>query len=241
MQVQREERVLEAALDAVVQRVVDIKGSLQELVLKIEHEGDGADWPSFLNCFSVISAQIYTLLKVLKNEKTPILRNYLTLPLQLNAEPDEKLLMATEGRVPSFSHDFVPNLLRTKPEPDVEQRQLTLETKMAQINTDTATKQINVHNKVVRHVLELLNTAREEWETETASRTSQPQTCSINETQMLIAAMGTGKGIKVIPGRVPMPRPSPTMTQQTPQITNKAVSAVKTNIKAATSMHPYGR
>lgn len=82
--------------------------------------------------------QIYTLMKLLKNEKTPILRNYLTLPLQLNADPDEKLLVATEGRVPSFSHDFVPNMLRTKPEPDVEQRHLALEAKMAQVNADTA-------------------------------------------------------------------------------------------------------
>ncbi|KAK7065311.1 mediator of RNA polymerase II transcription subunit 8 [Halocaridina rubra] len=240
---QREEKVLDTALEAILQRVVDIKGSLQELLVKIEHEGDNADWPSYLNNLSVISAQIYTLLKLLKNDKTPILRNYLTLPLQLNADTDEKLLMSTEGRVPSFSHDFVPNLLRTKPEPDVEQRHLTLETKMAQMNSDTATKQINVHNKVVKHVLDLLNTAREEWETETASRTSQPQTCSINETQVLIAAMGTGKGIKNIPGRAPMPRPSPTMPQQpSPQITtSKAVSAVKTNIKAATAMHPYVR
>lgn len=77
-------------------------------------------------------------MKLLKNEKTPLLRNYLTLPLQLNADPDDKLLVATEGRVPSFSHDFVPNMLRTKPEPDVEKRHLTLEAKMAQINGDTA-------------------------------------------------------------------------------------------------------
>lgn len=77
-------------------------------------------------------------MKLLKNEKTPILRNYLTLPLQLNAETDEKLLVATEGRVPSFSHDFVPNMLRTKPEPDVEQKHQALENKMAQVNSDTA-------------------------------------------------------------------------------------------------------
>ncbi|XP_045592274.2 mediator of RNA polymerase II transcription subunit 8 isoform X2 [Procambarus clarkii] len=238
---QREERALDIALDAILQRVIDIKNSLQELLVKVEREGEQADWPSYLNSFSVISAQIYTLMKLLKNDKTPILRNYLTLPLQLNAESDEKLIMATEGRVPSFSHDFVPNMLRTKPEPDVEQRHLALEAKMAQVNADTAQKQINVHNKVVKHVMDLVNTAREEWETETASRTSQPQTCSINETQALIAALGTGKGFKI---RTQPPGPSPTMPQQPPpQITttNKAVSAVKTNIKAATAIHPYSR
>ncbi|KAG0727414.1 Mediator of RNA polymerase II transcription subunit 8 [Chionoecetes opilio] len=236
---QREERVMDAVLDAILQRVVDIKGSLQELLVKTEREGEHGDWPSYLNSFSVISAQIYTLMKLLKNEKTPILRNYLSLPLQLNAESDEKLLVATEGRVPSFSHDFVPNMLRTKPDPDVEQKYQVLETKMVQINTDTAQKQINVHNKVVKHVLDLINQARDEWETETAARTSQPQTCSLNETQALVAALGTGKGFKMRP--LP-PGPSPTIQQPPPQITtSKAVSAVKTNIKAANSMHPYNR
>lgn len=241
---QREERALDAALDAILQRVIDIKSSLQELMLKIEREGEQADWPSYLDAFSVISAQIYTLMKLLKNEKTPLLRNYLTLPLQLNADPDDKLLVATEGRVPSFSHDFVPNMLRTKPEPDVEKRHLTLEAKMAQINGDTAQKQINVHNKVVKHVMDLVNTAREEWETETASRTNQPQTCSNSETEVLLAALGTGKGIKMMPGRAPPPGPSPTIPQQPPPQmpnTSKAVSSVKTNIKAASAMNPYGR
>lgn len=78
-------------------------------------------------------------------------------------------------------------------------------------------KQINVHNKVVKHVMDLVNTAREEWETETASRTSQPQTCSNSETEVLLAALGTGKGIKMMPGRAPPPGPSPTISQPPPQ------------------------
>lgn len=58
---QREERALDVALDAILQRVVDIKSSLQELVTKIERVGDQADWPSYLNSFSVISAQVSIL------------------------------------------------------------------------------------------------------------------------------------------------------------------------------------
>ncbi|RXG59582.1 Mediator of RNA polymerase II transcription subunit 8-B [Armadillidium vulgare] len=95
---QREERVLETALEVIIQRVVDIKSSLQQLIVKVETQGENADWPQYLDSFSVISAQIFSLLKILKNEKTPLLRNYLTLPLQLNADPDEQLLRATEQR-----------------------------------------------------------------------------------------------------------------------------------------------
>lgn len=81
---------------------------------------------------------MYTLLKVLRNEKTPALRNYLTLPLQLNAEPDDALLRLTENRVPAFSHDFVPNLLRTKPDPELEMRYHQLQSKMNIVNADTS-------------------------------------------------------------------------------------------------------
>lgn len=49
---------MDATLDAILQRVVDIKGSLQELMVKTEREGEHGDWPSYLNSFSVISAQV---------------------------------------------------------------------------------------------------------------------------------------------------------------------------------------
>ncbi|KAL7635576.1 UNVERIFIED_CONTAM: hypothetical protein RMT77_014645 [Armadillidium vulgare] len=237
---QREERVLETALEVIIQRVVDIKSSLQQLIVKVETQGENADWPQYLDSFSVISAQIFSLLKILKNEKTPLLRNYLTLPLQLNADPDEQLLRATEQRVPAFSHDFVPNLLRTKPEPEVEHKLNALETKMTLMNHDTS-KQITAHNKVVKNVLESVNQAREEWETDTASRVNQPQTHSVNETQVLVAALGTGKGIKIIPGRAPPPGPSPGMGHQPPPTATKAPSIIKTNIKSAAQVHPYGK
>ena len=98
-----------------------------------------------------------TLLKVLKNDKTPVLRNLIVLPLMLNPEPDEgwllnKLLMystlcaienvsfkipelrqATEGRIPAMTHDVTPDLLRTKPDPEVEQRQNVFEQRALQV------------------------------------------------------------------------------------------------------------
>lgn len=73
-------------------------------------------------------------------------------------------------------------------------------------------------------MLEILNHAREEWETETASRASQPQTFSMNETQALVAALGTGKGIKAMPGRVPPPGPAPGMAPQQPPPPGESVS-----------------
>lgn len=105
------------------------------------------------------SFQIFSLLKILKNEKTPLLRNYLTLPLQLNADADEQLLRASEQRVPAFSHDFVPNLLRTKPEPDVETRWHALESKVALTNHDTSAVS-ELFSAPASGVLRLLTKAR---------------------------------------------------------------------------------
>ncbi|KAF2364028.1 hypothetical protein FHG87_005205 [Trinorchestia longiramus] len=200
---QREERHLEVAVDAVLQRVTDLKQSLAQLLQKLEQEGESADWPDYLQQYSVISGQMFTLLKVLRNEKTPPLRSYLTLPLQLNADPDELLLRMTETRVPAFSHDFVPNLLRTKPDPELELKYHQLNAKMNIMNSDTSSKQINLHNKVVKHIVEMVSSARDEWETET-SRSSLPQTCSLNETHSLLAAVGTGKGLRPTPITSPM-------------------------------------
>lgn len=59
------------------------------------------------------------------------LRNLTVLPLLLSPERDEALLQLTEGRISVFSHDMVPDYLRTKPEPTAEQRMLQHEQKVS--------------------------------------------------------------------------------------------------------------
>ena len=51
----------------------------------------------------------------MRHEKTPVLKKYITLPLILSPERDEELLKLTEHRVATFSHDLIPNYLRTRP------------------------------------------------------------------------------------------------------------------------------
>ena len=43
--------------------------------------------------FALISGQVNTVLKILRNEKTPLLRNKVLLPLVLSPEKDEELLV----------------------------------------------------------------------------------------------------------------------------------------------------
>lgn len=126
----------------------------------------------------------------------PPLRNLTILPVVLSPERDENLLRLTEGRIAIFSHDLVPDYLRTKPEPIAEQRMLTHEQKANSLIAETALKQVAQYTKVVSHVYEMINKAREEWEVESSSRSNVQQTSSLADTHALVAAVGMGKGLK---------------------------------------------
>ncbi len=135
-----------------------------------------------------------------------------------------ELKQATEGRVVAFSHDITPDMLRTKPDPDVEQRQNQFEQRAAQVRIllteiitlnliislllkvppETAQKQINAMNKVVNHVLEQITHSREDWENEATVRANAAHTCIIADTHALIAAVGLGKNLKTLPTAAPV-------------------------------------
>lgn len=82
--------------------------------------------------------QLTGLSKILQAEIASSLRSRIVLPLQLGCERDEALARLTEGRVPACTHDLVPDLLRTKPEPQAEQRLQQFNHKASTLSYDTA-------------------------------------------------------------------------------------------------------
>lgn len=60
------------------------------------------------------------------------------LPLHLSPEKDEELVRTTEGRISTFAHDLVPDYLRTKPDPEAEQKMTGYENKAANLSYDSA-------------------------------------------------------------------------------------------------------
>ncbi|KAI4477758.1 hypothetical protein M0804_012586 [Polistes exclamans] len=291
---QREEKQLDATLEATIMRVNDLKTSIASMIFKLEHEYETLNWPNFLDNFALISGHLTSLSKILSHDKAPNLRNLTVLPLRLNPEKDEELLRLTEGRIPTFAHDSVPDYLRTKLEPQVEQKMMQLEAKAANLNHEAShflikhlsytvhlangthknillfrfhmnfcgfQKQVTQYTKVISHVWDIANKAREEWESEAGSRATQAQTSSAADTHALVAAVGMGKGLKSdsvpmvqsnvnpVPSGMMVGRPAnqqqsggqgPLGNTQMGQM-NKAPSAIKTNIKAASQIHPYGR
>ena len=57
---------------------------------------------------------------------------------------------------------------------------------------------MTAYSKVVNHVWDIVSKSREEWESDTGSRSGAAQTSSMSDTHLLVAAVGMGKGLKVL-------------------------------------------
>lgn len=117
---------------------------------------------------------------------------------------------------------------------------------------ETAIKQVSQFTKVISHIYEMVNKAREEWDVESSARSGVQQTSSLSDTHALVSAVGMGKGLvgNNTPGGPmaagmmvpPAIRPTaPNAAGATGGPMGKAPSAVKTNIKSANQIHPYAR
>lgn len=241
---EKEEKTLEVLMDLLISRSQDLKNSIGSFILKLENEYEHLNWPTVLDSFNLLSGQINTLLKILKSDKSPILKNRVLLPLVLNPERDEDLARLTENRVQAFNHEVVPDYLRTKPDPEVEAKEQQFLTKASHLPQDTAQKQVAMLNKIPNIILDIIKSNRENWESESGQRASATQTSSLADTSALISAISMGKGLKPATGS---PKGQPSNPQPPPQQPSrpasggKVPSAIKTNIKSAGSMHPYAR
>ncbi|XP_066232160.1 mediator of RNA polymerase II transcription subunit 8 isoform X6 [Saccopteryx leptura] len=176
----------------------------------------------------------------------------------------------TEGRVPVFSHEVVPDHLRTKPDPEVEEQEKQLTTDAARIGADAAQKQIQSLNKMCSNLLEKIS--KEERESESGGLRPNKQTFNPADTNALVAAVAFGKGLSNWrpsgssgPGQPGQPGTGTILagasglqqvqmagapSQQQSMLSGvqmaqagqpgKMPSGIKTNIKSA-SMHPYQR
>ena len=161
-----------------------------------------------------------------------------------------------EGRITTFSHDVVPHLLRTKPNPEVESRYTDYENYCNSLDVVTMNKQLIAMEKIVTEKLKMINREREDMDLKATARSEMEKTSSIEDTYTLVAAVTGGKGLRGIPmqtlppgmhgGPHGPPHPPGMMLNrpsmgQTPSMPSKVPSTIKTNIKAGAQVHPYQR
>jgi len=246
---QREQKALDQASDNLLNRLSDVRTTLATLITKLETD-PRMNWHSFLDSQALVSGQLNSMMKSIKGERVPALRKYTTLPLLLSADRDEDLVRLTENRVMSFNHDLVPHYLRTKPELEVETKYNAYETRIANGNPDNLTKQFAILEKVTKEILKVINREREDLEVKANARNDVEKTQSLDDTMLLLSAVRYGKMLRPQlpaaatgppPGQMPpgQGRGGPPGGQQQPA--PKAPSTIKTNIKAATQVHPYHR
>uniref|UniRef100_A0A182ITE7 Mediator of RNA polymerase II transcription subunit 8 n=1 Tax=Anopheles atroparvus TaxID=41427 RepID=A0A182ITE7_ANOAO len=247
---QREEKQLDMLLEAVLNRLNDLKHSIGVMIHRLETEYETINWPTFLDNFALISSHLTGLMKILSTEIGTPLRNLTVLPLMLTPERDEALLQLTEGRVPVFSHDLAPDYLRTKPDPGAESRQAAHEAKANNLTVEASMKQVAQYNKVISHVWDIISKAKEDWENESSTRPGIQQTSSMADTQALVAAVGLGNGLTtpggnptaagvMIPPAIRQGSPMSAVSPSGGAPMGKMPSGIKTNIKSANQVHPY--
>ncbi|XP_046841708.1 mediator of RNA polymerase II transcription subunit 8-A-like isoform X2 [Xenia sp. Carnegie-2017] len=187
-----DEKLLETTIEALLNRVQDLKNSCQTFLIKIEQQQ--LTWPQLLDNFAVISGQVSTLFKILKSDRTPVLRNLVLLPLLVQQETDTELQRISEGRIHAFNHEVVPDHLRTKYEPDVEEKEAALSEKTSAISDESTQRQISDFNAMLSHVLDMIGTMRDEWDADQVSA-GKPSTAVNTDVSKLVGAVTYGKGL----------------------------------------------
>ncbi|CAF0749921.1 unnamed protein product [Didymodactylos carnosus] len=190
-------------------KVRDLKQSLSNFLIEYEQRGvpNGGDtidlsWPNLLDQMNVLSSQITTIRNTIK-DKLPILRSHGIIPMCLSQDKDPQLEQMTERRITTFTHDFMPTLLRTKNHPDIEEREkqlMNINNKNAPTTTITTQndvqRRVQELNSVIHSITNMFMKTKEATEKTEKQYNLQPYNNS-EDTKRLMEAMNSGIGLKI--------------------------------------------
>lgn len=204
------------------------------------------DWPQVLDSFTSICGQINTLMRYTRENKAHFIENRAVLPLLLSPDRDDELVKLTEGRVQMVNHEMVPDYLRTKPDPEIEESEKAIQLRANAISSDAAVKQMNAMNKLVDNIINTIKTNSLRADTEMSKQGMRPL-FNNNDTNELLMATSSGKGLRSAPvmhrgmigpsidpimGSKPHDQMIQQQQQQMVQKQNVKAPELKTNIKA---------
>lgn len=190
-------------LQQILDKVRDLKQSLANFFAEYEH--GQPSWPTILDEMNVLSSQITTL-RVSIRHILPLIRTNSIIPMCLSPENDPHVEQLTERRLSIFNHDFMPQLLRTKNLPEIEERERLLNTN-ANTNTNnpfgrSITSPNEVHmrvqelNSLLHSISEIFRHTKEATE-KSEKQFDQQRFTNPADTKRLLEAMNSGVGLKV--------------------------------------------
>lgn len=188
-------------LQQILDKVRDLKQSLANFFAEYEH--GQPSWPTILDQMNVLSSQITTL-RMSVRSILPLLRANSIIPMCLSPETDPNVEQLTERRLSIFNHDFMPQLLRTKNLPEIEERERLLNTNSSAINSynRSLTNPNEIHTRIqesnilLTHISESLKHTRDITDKSDKQFDLQRFT-NQNETKRLLDAMNYGTGLKI--------------------------------------------
>lgn len=241
---ERDEKQTEITLDQILHRCQDLMTTMQSFLHRSNNEQ--LDYKDYVDAFASFQGHIHNLMKLVRNN-SQLLSQKSVFPIKLLPTEDEVLAASTSGRLTSFNHDSAPTYLRTKYDPEIQQRFDSFQMRANQISLDQSQKQLTSANKISQNVTELIRSNREESENE-LNRNVFPPSYAQSDTLTLVSALFFGKGLR--PGQESSQMSNklsggpPSGVSNVPQrpAPGKAGPSIKTNIKGAgQSGHPYNR
>merc|ERR1711934_903129 len=121
-----EDKLLTETVEKLHARVSKLQKQISTFLTRMHEAPETVNWPVALEQFGIITSEVEMLLKAVSNTNYSNIHNQIVLPLELSPEPHPDLIKFTERRIPFFNHEVVPNLLRTKLDPSIEERDLKI-------------------------------------------------------------------------------------------------------------------
>ncbi|CAH8509782.1 unnamed protein product [Heterobilharzia americana] len=173
-----------------------LKQKIQDLVIKLETQGDQCDWPRYLSTLALCASELSEIRKVLESDRFANEHTLVLTPMLLNPEQDVNLAKITEERLSLFNHDTVPQYLRTKLDPKVESECSAQATRAAGIPSEQVNKLINLTNRAIDCSLKEINLLKQDLEANFSDRQNKMSSNS-DDLATLISVISGKKGLNI--------------------------------------------
>lgn len=111
------------SLDSLYKKSVSLKKSIASFLTELDLRPDTIDVSKAHDHFALILSECEGFIRNIQLNKSLNLNSTVFLPLVLQQEPDHRLIELSDNRIHSFNHENVPDLLRTKLDNDLENKQ----------------------------------------------------------------------------------------------------------------------